>query len=60
VRRNKKIVKSGLDKGGRYLVYGQYRFLQTEHSTTLTNGAIQSEVLYEKIHNTTIGIRYYF
>jgi len=42
------------------LVYGQYRFLQTEHSTTLTNGAIQSEVLYEKIHNTTIGIRYYF
>jgi len=41
-------------------VYGQYRYLQTEHSTTLTNGATQSEVLYENINNAVIGVRYYF
>jgi len=41
-------------------VYVQYRYLQTEHTTTLTNGATQSEVLYENINNAVIGVRYYF
>ncbi len=41
-------------------IYGQYKFLQTEHTTTLTSGATQSEVLYENINSATIGVRYYF
>ncbi len=41
-------------------IYGQYKFLQTEHTTTFTNGATQSEVLYENINSATIGVRYYF
>jgi len=41
-------------------VYTQYQFLQTEHLTEIISGAITSNILYESINHTTIGIRYQF
>jgi len=42
------------------IVYAQYQFLQTEHLTDITSGDNKSEILYENINHSTIGIKYQF